>query len=361
MTNNKIVILTGGTGGHVIPALNFGNYLISKGYNCTLLLDKRGIKYASNFKGKKIIINSAHFSGNYLFIINSAFILLYGLFQSFFHLFVMRPKHCIAFGSYATFMPLIAATVLRIFGFTTIHLHEQNSIIGKVNLFYLPFAKNLFSNFKYMRNLKLNYQRKNIVSGLPNNAKNFYQKRFDKKYNGKKIKIFIYGGSQGSLNLNSAVIRLIEELPNSYYNKIYITFQCPELQIRSIEKILKKLKIEHKLQSYFENIYEVLNLSDLVIARSGAGTINDIIISQVPSIVVPLPHSIYNHQYENGKYLEENNACILIQEKEIYLKKTYIKFKELIDNKEKRSILINNLQSIKVLDANKIMLKKIFK
>ena len=47
--NKKIVILSGGTGGHVIPAINFGNYLLSKGYVCSLIIDKRGKKYSKNF------------------------------------------------------------------------------------------------------------------------------------------------------------------------------------------------------------------------------------------------------------------------------------------------------------------------
>ena len=65
--NNSILICTGGTGGHVIPAVNFGNYLILKGYRCSLMLDKRGIKYANNFKGNIISIQSSHLSGNFYF------------------------------------------------------------------------------------------------------------------------------------------------------------------------------------------------------------------------------------------------------------------------------------------------------
>ena len=65
--NKKIIICSGGTGGHVIPSVNLGNFLIDKGYNCILILDKRGEKYSNFFKGKIYTINSAHLSGNILF------------------------------------------------------------------------------------------------------------------------------------------------------------------------------------------------------------------------------------------------------------------------------------------------------
>ena len=79
-------------------------------------------------------------------------------------------------------------------------------------------------------------------------------------------------------------------------------------QIPKIEATLKGLKIDFKLKSFFEDIHIILASSDIVIARSGAGTINDIIESQIPSILVPLPHAIYDHQYLNAKYLVDKST-----------------------------------------------------
>ena len=116
MKKTSFVIISGGTGGHVIPAVNFGNYIIKKGHNCYLFLDNRGEKYASNFKGKIIIINSAHLSYNFFRKLKSLCILLYGLLQATFYLVNIRPSKCLAFGSYASFMPL---TILSVFNFST--------------------------------------------------------------------------------------------------------------------------------------------------------------------------------------------------------------------------------------------------
>ena len=94
------------------------------------------------------------------------------------------------------------------------------------------------------------------------------------------------------------------------------------------------------MKNFFNDIHRILASSDIVIARSGAGTINDIIDSQIPAILVPLPHSINNHQYSNAEYLVDKHAALLIEENDLNLDIAYIKFKELIDNVSQRKTII---------------------
>ena len=361
MKSDYLVLFSGGTGGHVIPAVNYGNYLIKCNYKCTLFLDKRGMKYADQFKGKVLCISSAHFSGNILFKLKSIFLLLCGLIQSFYYLLKIRPSHCFAFGSYASFMPLLVALILKKINITKIHLHEQNSVIGKVNLFFLPFSNNFFINFKNVINLKTSYKKKIYHVGLPLNDKIIYNKRNINFFKERKLKILIYGGSQGSLNLNNGFLKIIKKLPNNYYRKLSILVQCPNEQITEIKHKLEDLGVEYNLKNFFNDIYEILDSSDIVISRSGAGAINDIIQSQIPSILVPFPHSIYNHQYINAKYLTDIYAAKLVAEKDLNLDSSYYVFKKLLDNIDQRISIIKNLQKIKILDANKLMSEKVFK
>ena len=361
MRKNYVVLFSGGTGGHVIPAVNFGNYLIDQGYYCVLFLDKRGLLYSSRFKGKVINISSVHFSGNILFKFKSFLLQLCGLVQSLFYLLTIRPSNCIAFGSYASFMPLTVAVLLRILRLTQIHLHEQNSVIGRVNLFFLFFSKNIFINFDNIKNIKSCYIKKLYHVGLPYYNKIIIEKRIIKFSKEKKIKIFVYGGSQGSINLNNGFLKIIEKLPNDYYKKFSVVIQASPKQISKIETKLKELKINFKAKNFFNDIHKILRSCDIAFARSGAGTINDIIMSQTPSILVPLPKSVYDHQYLNAKYLFDKKAAQLVEEKDLNSNATYLLFKELFDNIDKRVSLINNLQAIRILDANKLIFKKIIK
>ena len=81
--NKNILLITGGTGGHVIPAQNLANYLIDKNINCRIIIDKRGYKYINNFKGKVHIINSSNLSGNLILKITGFVNLILGFLQIF--------------------------------------------------------------------------------------------------------------------------------------------------------------------------------------------------------------------------------------------------------------------------------------
>ena len=358
MKNNSFVIFTGGTGGHVIPAINFGNYLIDLGYKCTIFLDNRGFKYSNKFKGKILRISSSHFSGNIFFKIRSFFYLFLGFLQSIFFLLFMRPRYCIAFGSYASSMPLLTSIFLKYIINSKIYLHEQNSVIGKVNKFFLPFSDTLFTNFSYLINLNPKYKNKVITVGLPD-GNNIYKKKKVKNYKDQKITIFIYGGSQGSINLNKYFLEFIEKLPRSFVKNLNFLIQSQRNQISNIENRLKLFTHNYQVKNYFENINEILKLSDIVICRAGAGTINDIITYQIPSIIVPYPYALDDHQFYNAKYLLDNSATVLIEEKNLNSNMFDIKLKELITNFDKRLNYINRLQSIKILDTENLMLNKI--
>ena len=195
---------------------------------------------------------------------------------------------------------------------------------------------------------------------MPTDNQKINEKRSIKIYKENKIKIFVYGGSQGSINVNDGFLNIIKKLPNNYYDKLTIRVQSSYNQIPKIEAELKDLKIDFEIKNFFNDIHKILTSSDILIARSGAGTINDIIESQIPAILVPLPHSVNNHQYLNAKYLVDRQAAILIEEKNLNLDIAYFEFKELFDNVSQRIAMIENLQKMKILDASELMLKKIF-
>jgi len=356
--NKKIVIFTGGTGGHVIPAVNFANFLILEGYECSLILDKRGAQYSKNFKGNIHIINSAHLSGNIFIKIKSFINLLLGFFQSFILLIKLRPKDCISFGSYATFMPLIIVLILKLFMKIDIYIHEQNSVIGKVNLFFLPYAKYFFTNFTFVTNLNNKYNNKKIYVGLPSNRKiDFYSSKINEKQV-KKI-ILIYGGSQGAVSLIKNLLLIISNLDNNSLTKIKLIIQSPKNIFDTINESLKDLNIEYEIKEFYNNINDILSITDIAITRAGAGTINDLITYKIPSIIFPLPHSIYNHQFYNAKYLVDKKAAILFEENKFHAHKYSAIFKKFISDEKKQKNMKNALDKIIVPDANRLMINKI--
>jgi len=356
---SKIFFLfSGGTGGHVIPAVNFGNYLISRGYDCILLLDHRGNAYSYNFKGRICLLHSAHFSGGILFKIISILKLLIGLIQSIFFLIKYRPIHCVSFGSYASFAPLLATIIMKLIRKIDIHVHEQNSIMGRVNLFFLRFTKNIFINFDNIYNLKKNLYKKTLHVGMPSKCNN-RTKTIQKNRNNKKISIFLYGGSQGSIPIVNCFLLMIQKFDKKYFHKIKLFIQCPNNISGNLSKKLNELKIDYKIKDYYKNLNELLQFTDIVISRSGAGTINDIINYNIPSILFPLPHSKDNHQISNAQYLADKKVAIVMNEINFNDELGYKHLKELIDNNQIRISMRRTLEHINILDANNLMLKKI--
>ena len=105
----------------------------------------------------------------------------------------------------------------------------------------------------------------------------------------------------------------------------------------------------------------ILKSSDIVVSRSGAGTINDIIQYQIPSILVPLPHSKNNHQLFNAKFLSNKKAALLINESDLNTDLSLKIFEKIISNNITRINIIKNLKNINLPNANLLMKNEIIK
>ena len=134
--------------------------------------------------------------------------------------------------------------------------------------------------------------------------------------------------------------------------------QCPFNQIKYMEKVFKEKNIKYEIKQYYNDILKRLYETDVLITRAGAGTINDVINTQTPTILIPLPKSTNNHQLNNARYLEELHASIIINENKLNKEESYLIIKNLIKNTELQVNLINNLQKINNIDANTLIYKE---
>ena len=351
---HKILISSGGTGGHVIPAINFANFLLDNQYECILILDKRGAKFASQFMGKTYIIYSSHLSGNIFFKLKAIIKLIIGFSQTIIIFIKFRPKSIISFGGYSTFLPLLLSLFLKFFSKINIFIHEQNSVLGKVNLLFLPHIKYIFSNFNNLTNLNNKYIEKKIYSGMPEKTKDIL-----KLYNfidKNKINILVYGGSQGSEPVIKNFLKMIENIDYKYISNVKFIIQSPENLIRMVSLKMKKFGYDFVINNFYDEIDEILSKTNIIIGRAGAGTINDIIRFKIPSILMPIPNSINNHQYHNARFLYEIKATIIMNEINFEVERNSDILKNLInDNMVQKNMKII-LNQIHLPNANQIIL-----
>ena len=194
--------------------------------------------------------------------------------------------------------------------------------------------------------------------GLPLDAKT--ELNFSKSIhkNHKKI-IFIYGGSQGAINLIKNFLLMINKFDNIFLEKFKLVIQSPKQLLSDLEQSLNKLKIDYIIKDFFNNMNEILSITDIAITRAGAGTINDLIRYRIPSIIFPLPDSIQNHQFFNAKYLADKKGAILMDENNFNVDINSTILNKLINNIAKQQLMKKALNEIIIPDANQLMLKKI--
>ena len=258
--NKKILLVAGGSGGHLFPALSIINSL--KKFNTVLLTDHRAERYVrnTNINYKRII--TARLKFNFFFILNLLKLIL-SIFQNLIIITKHKPDLVIGFGGYTSIPSLIAAKLLR----KKIIIHEQNAVMGKTNRLLSKFADVVATSFTYTK-----YAPSSAVhTGIPLRKKG----KIRKIYSTKK-RIFVVGGSQGAAIFSKIVPSSLEYLSKSLIKKIVIVQQARIEDIKLLKNFYSNLGIKHEVKSFFEDIYFQYYNSDLVISRCGASTLAEI-------------------------------------------------------------------------------------
>ncbi len=356
--NKNLLLITGGTGGHVIPAQNLANYLFKKKINCRIILDKRGYKYINNFEGKIDIINSSNLNGNIIFKVFGLINLFFGFIQSFIIIFKFKPKTVISFGSYASFFPLLSCLILKPFFKIDLFIHEQNSILGRTNSFYLKYVNKILLNFDISSKINSKYHLKTHVVGFPEPYKKDNRiKEYDDL--GNKFRIFISGGSQGSEFISKFSTDLIMKIDKENLIKPEYIIQCPKKLINKISNDLKEINSPIIIKDYFYNIDQILKNTSLAISRAGAGSIIDLINYKIPSILIPLPNSKDNHQYYNALILKNHNLALVVNQNENLIIKSKKYIYDIYKDKDKLKFIDKKFDKIRVKNSNSLIYKLI--
>jgi len=354
----NFLLITGGTGGHVMPAKNFANYLSIKNINCTIITDKRGHKYFDNYNGKIYIINSSNLNGNLIFKIFGIFQILLGLIQSFIIIFLLKPSHSISFGSYASFSPMLSCMLFKPFYKIKIYIHEQNTIIGRTNKFFLNFTNQLFLNFDIKSKINSKFKDKVFVVGSPENnlKKNITISNTNSESN---FTIFISGGSQGSEFVSNFATNLIKIIDDEKIIKAKYIFQCSKHLIKKHEEELRNIKSPIIYSDFFINVDEILANANLAICRAGAGTIVDLINFKLPSILIPLPSSKDNHQFFNAEIIAKHDLALIIDQNNEDIEKAKRYIYEIYSNPKKLESVNKKFDMIQVKNSNTLIYKLI--
>jgi len=323
---NKILISTGGSGGHVIPALTFYDHL--KIHNEVFISsDLRGSKFIeSKFYDIKII-DVLPLNKNILFLPLSIIFFIIAIFKSLIFLKKNKINTVLSTGGYMSLPVCIGARFLK----CKIILFEPNMVIGRANLFLLSRC---FSIFCYSKNI-LNFPDKlknkiRLISPLL--KKEIYlEEKFNNQFL-KKVKILIIGGSQGAdffqNNLKDTILKLSEKF------QIEILHQVSTKNEKNLKDFYEKNKIKYDLFSFNNSLHKMIASSNLCITRSGASSLAELVHLNIPFIAIPFPHSKDNHQLYNALFYKDLNCCWMIKQSSNISNELYNLILNIFENKD---------------------------
>ena len=312
---NSILIATGGTGGHVFPAYSLADHFIKKNYNVKLTIDSRGFQYLKDYEELNLvkIPSSPLIKKNIFKFLFSASLILYSILRSLIFLLFNRPSVVFGMGGYSSFSVCVAAAILRI----RFIIYENNLTIGKANKYLLPFSKKILVSYKEIEGVPVKYNNKifeigNIIRReiIDFKNENTQNNRFD------EIKILVLGGSQGAKVFAETLPQIFEKLKN-YEIPIKVYQQCQNIQNEQLSKFYKRANIDYEIFNFTNKISDYYSKANLVITRSGASVLGELINIKIPFISIPLPTSADNHQFKNAIYYKNKGFGYLIEEKDV--------------------------------------------
>ena len=308
----KILIATGGTGGHIFPSLSLADFL-KKNHQVEIVTDKRGLRYVPNDEKINIrTINSDTVFGKNIFQACLGIIkIILSFFFSFFSMISSRPKLIIGMGGYSSFPVCVAGYCLKI----PLIVYENNLVIGRANRFLLPLSRKILVSSQNIQGINSKNHKKVFFCGyLIRNQILELKKEKTESFDKKNLSILIMGGSQSAKIFGEVLPSIMAKcFENGIRLKIYQ--QCLDEQVIQIKKIYKKFKLEFELFSFSGDISKYYKLTDMAITRSGASSLAELINLRIPFITIPLPSSADNHQFENANYFKNKGYCFLLEER----------------------------------------------
>lgn len=330
----KVVLTGGGTAGHVFPAVNVGkkmkqkhgvelHYIGNRNHVESDIAKQHGIPFYP--------ISSQGLEGRNAFEKYGGFALrnTRGVLNAINLLKEIRPDFVFATGGFVSAPVLVAAQLLKI----PYAVHEQNSVMGKVNRLFHEKALYSFHSFPIE-------QTGNVVySGNP--------VRFNEKLNENGKEVVFVGGSGGSMRLNHAAIAFAQENP-----EVPCLLLTGKPYSFEISERVTAMKLSNLIvMPYADDMLEIYKRAAVLVCRSGAGTIFEIANLSIPSVFVPLPNSADDHQKKNALYFSEKGAALLVEQDDDFDEKLATAILSLWDDENERKTLKGNIERLAMTDS----------
>ena len=310
-----ILIMAGGTGGHVFPGLAVANYLKSAGWHVVWLGTQAGME-ARLVPQHDIDMKTIDFSGlrgkGAMTWLTLPLRLLRAFWQSIKVIREVQPNVVLGMGGYPAFPGGMMASLMS----KSLLIHEQNSVPGLTNKVLAKLADKVLLGFpESIKNNNVTF------SGNPVRDEISQLARPEERYQNRegKLKLLVIGGSLGAQVLNTVVPETLKLLPQD--RRPSVIHQAGAKHIEVLKQNYGDMVCDVELVDFIEDMAACYAGCDLVICRAGALTVSELAAGGVASILVPYPYAVDDHQTKNAEFLSVNNAAILLPQNELTPKK----------------------------------------
>ncbi|MBI3374778.1 MAG: undecaprenyldiphospho-muramoylpentapeptide beta-N-acetylglucosaminyltransferase [Betaproteobacteria bacterium] len=304
-----ILIIAGGTGGHVFPGLAVADFMRSLGWNVVWMGARTGMEARLvPARGYRMAwIRAAALRGKGLArALLLPLHLLIGFWQSARAIFELRPDVVLGLGGYVAFPGGMMAALLN----RPLAIHEQNAIPGLTNKTLARLADRVLTGFPQTlpgAHWTGNPVRTEIAS-LTAPAQRYAARQGS-------INLLVVGGSLGARALNDALPQALARLP--VQSRPRVVHQSGERHLESLRAAYAAASVEAELVAFIDDMAGRYAGADLVICRAGALTIAELAVAGVASVLVPFPHAVDDHQTANARFLADRGAAVLLPQSDL--------------------------------------------
>lgn len=307
-----IIIAAGGTGGHLFPAEALAAELLRRGERIALMTDARSAAYdsAAFANAERFVLSGGGLSGRGIRrATRGAMQLMAGTMQARRHLAMLMPSAVVGFGGYASFPPLAAARLMGASRRPAIVLHEQNAVLGRANRLMARAADLLALSFEGTANVPAGARTAVVGNPVRPALAALAGQPYPAPPHGGALRLLVTGGSQGARVFADVVPPAVAALPEAIRARLLVTQQCRAEDLARTETAYRAAGVVANLAPFFPDIAGRLATAHLVVARAGASTVAELECAGRPSILVPLPSAIDDHQNANARALAEADAA----------------------------------------------------
>jgi UDP-N-acetylglucosamine--N-acetylmuramyl-(pentapeptide) pyrophosphoryl-undecaprenol N-acetylglucosamine transferase len=306
------MIMAGGTGGHIFPALSVAEHARSAGWKIVWLGSRAGME-ARIVPAKGYTMAWMRFSGvRRRGLVPMALLplnLLIAFVQSARAIFTHRPDVVLGMGGYVAFPGGMMASLLN----RPLVIHEQNSVAGLANRVLGHVADKVLVGFPgaFGKASKAEW------SGNPVRADIAAIAPPEERFAGRsgRLRVLVLGGSQGARALNDVVPQAMALMP--YSERPEIAHQAGAAHLEAVRANYAAARVDASVIPFIEDMAASYAEADLMICRAGASTIAELAAAGVPAVLVPFPYAVDDHQTHNARFLSERGAALLIPQNEL--------------------------------------------